>query len=74
MERVTIKIPKPLYDRIKNLIKDTSYSSVTEFIVDILRDLVAFDTEKIKDEFDMHSLTKEELEEIKRRLKSLGYL
>ncbi|AJG40178.1 hypothetical protein TRQ7_01655 [Thermotoga sp. RQ7] len=73
MERVTIKIPKPLYDKIKQIIEGTSYSSVTEFIVDVLRDLVSLDLQK-EDEFSMTSLTKEEIEAIKRRLKNLGYL
>ena len=73
MERVTIKIPKPLYDKIKQIIEGTSYSSVTEFIVDVLRDLVSVDLRK-EDEFTMNSLTKEEIEEIKKRLRNLGYL
>ena len=73
MERVTIKIPKPLYDKIKQIIEGTSYSSVTDFIVDVLRDLVSVDLRK-EDEFTMTSLTKEEIEEIKKRLRNLGYL
>ncbi len=40
-DRATIKIPKPLYDSLKLLIKDTGFSSVTDFIIFILRDIVA---------------------------------
>jgi len=64
---VTIKIPRPLYDRLKNIIGDSGFSSVNEFVVYVLRDLVSlgFDDEK--------ELTKEETETIKKRLKNLGY-
>ncbi|PLV59323.1 CopG family transcriptional regulator [Thermotoga sp. KOL6] len=74
MDRVTIKIPKSLYARIKKVIEGTSYNSVTEFVVDVLRDLVSSGIEKVNDEFEMTSLTKEEIKAIKRRLKNLGYL
>lgn len=64
---MTIKIPRPLYDRLKNIIGDSGFSSVNEFVVYVLRDLVSlgFDDEK--------ELTKEETETIKKRLKNLGY-
>lgn len=66
-DKVTIKIPRPLYDRLKNIIGDSGFSSVNEFVVYVLRDLVSlgFDDEK--------ELTKEETETIKKRLKNLGY-
>ena len=64
---MTIKIPRPLYDRLKNIIGDSGFSSVNEFVVYVLRDLVSlgFDDDK--------ELTKEETETIKKRLKNLGY-
>lgn len=31
-DRVTIKIPRPLYEKLKQIIQGTSYSSVTEFV------------------------------------------
>jgi metal-responsive CopG/Arc/MetJ family transcriptional regulator len=66
-DKVTIKIPRPLYDRLKNIIGDSGFSSVNEFVVYVLRDLVSlgFDDDK--------ELTKEETETIKKRLKNLGY-
>jgi metal-responsive CopG/Arc/MetJ family transcriptional regulator len=66
-DKVTIKIPRPLYDRLKNIIGDSGFSSVNEFVVYVLRDLVSlgFDDDK--------ELTKEETDTIKKRLKNLGY-
>jgi len=69
MDRVTIKIPKKLYEQIKELIKDTGFSSVTDFIVYVLRDIVA--SGKLKEEA---GISKEEIEAIRKRLKMLGYL
>jgi hypothetical protein len=68
-ERVTIKIPKALYVHISEIIKDTGFSSVTDFIVYVLRDVVS-----IKADEPSKYLSKTEVESIRKRLKSLGYL
>lgn len=68
-ERVTIKIPKALYNNIQNIIKDTGFSSPTDFIVYVLRDVIS-----AKPEDASAFLNKDEVESIRRRLKSLGYL
>jgi metal-responsive CopG/Arc/MetJ family transcriptional regulator len=68
-KKVTIKIPKPLYNNISEIIEGSGFNSVTEFIVYILRDLVS--STALKKE---PSLSKSEIELIKKRLKSLGYL
>ena len=68
-QRVTIKIPKELYDKLTEIIKNTGFSSVTEFIVFTMRTLAMGGKIKEKDKFK-----KEEIREIKRRLKKLGYL
>ena len=68
-KKVTIKIPKPLYDNIGEIIEGSGFNSVTEFIVYILRDLVS--SRALKKE---PSLSKSEIELVKKRLKSLGYL
>lgn len=68
-ERVTIKIPKTLYNNIQNIIKDTGFSSVTDFIVYVLRDVIS-----MKSEGSSVTLNKDEIESIRKRLKSLGYL
>lgn len=66
-DKVTLKIPRPLYDKLKKIIEESGFSSVNEFIVYVLRDLVASGTE------DKDELTKEEMEAIKKRLQNLGY-
>ncbi|MDH4220521.1 MAG: CopG family transcriptional regulator [Candidatus Aminicenantes bacterium] len=73
--KVTIKIPGPLYNRIAKIVAGSGFNSVTDFIVYVLRDLVSTKGEsatfkKIEDD----SLSKEEIEAIRKRLKSLGYL
>ena len=40
-DKVTLKIPRPLYDKLAQIIEGTGYSSVTEFAVYVLRDLAA---------------------------------
>jgi len=69
MDRVTIKIPKMLYDQLKTMVKDTGFSSVTDFIVYVLRDIAASGNLK-----DTGGLTKQEIELVRKRLKLLGYL
>lgn len=66
--KVTIKIPRPLYNRIKKIVEGSGFNSVTDFIVYVLRDIVS--SKDVDDEL----LTKEELLAIRKRLKSLGYL
>lgn len=65
-DRVTLKIPRPLYDRIKTVIEGSGFSSVNEFVVYILRDLISQSKEK-------RDLSSEEIEAIRQRLKNLGY-
>jgi len=68
-EKVTLKIPKPLYDTLKEVIKDTGFNSVTDFVVYVLRDIASTRSRR-EDE----PLTTREVELIRDRLKSLGYL
>ncbi|MBC7286864.1 MAG: CopG family transcriptional regulator [Armatimonadetes bacterium] len=66
--KVTIKIPRPLYNRIKQLIEGTGYDSPTDFIVHVLRDIVSSHGEPESE------LTADDLARIKSRLQRLGYL
>jgi len=68
-KKVTIKIPKPLYDNLSEIIEGSGFNSVTEFIVYVLRDLIS--SMPVNKE---PSLTRGEIEMVKKRLKSLGYL
>lgn len=67
-DRVTLKIPRPLYERLKRAIEGTGFRSVNEFVVHVLRDLVA------EVEGDRAELTPEEVRIIRERLRKLGYL
>jgi len=73
--KVTIKIPGPLYNRIAKIVAGSGFNSVTDFIVYVLRDLVSTKGEaKTLKKIEDASLSKEEIEAIRKRLKSLGYL
>jgi hypothetical protein len=67
---VTLKIPRPLYERLQQVIEGTGFHSVTEFCVYVLRDLASSHAPSVDEE----SLTNDEVVAIRRRLRSLGYL
>jgi metal-responsive CopG/Arc/MetJ family transcriptional regulator len=69
-DRVTLKIPRPLYEKLKTVIEGSGFRSVNEFVVYVLRDLVALKQGEADAEKD---LSKDEIEAIKQRLKNLGY-
>ncbi|MDQ4064840.1 MAG: CopG family transcriptional regulator [Actinomycetota bacterium] len=85
---VTLKIPRPLYERLKQVIDGSGFHSVTEFAVYVLRDLVSHHAAQRGDplptvpstaadpaaETDVQPLSPEEIEAIRKRLESLGYL
>lgn len=67
--KVTIKIPRPLYQNIKEIIEGTGFDSPTDFIVYVLRDVVSYNISA-----EQNILRKDEVQMIRRRLKSLGYM
>ncbi len=67
--KVTLKIPRELYQRLSQMIVGTGFSSVTEFIVFVMRTLASGG--EIKRE---NRLTAEEVRAIRERLRRLGYL
>jgi metal-responsive CopG/Arc/MetJ family transcriptional regulator len=67
MERVTIKIPKELYKKLKDMIEGTGFTSVTDFIEFVMRTVASGG--KLKED-----LAAEEIEMVRKRLKALGYL
>ena len=74
--KVTVKIPRPLYERILQVIEDSGFNSPTDFIVFVLRDLVG-DRALEKDNPDAglkQNFSRDELSEIRRKLENLGYL
>jgi len=68
-QKVTIKIPRELYQRLVEMVEGTGFSSVTEFIVFIMRTLASGGEIKGEDR-----LTAKEIRAIRERLRRLGYL
>ena len=68
--KVTVKIPRPLYVRIQQVIENSGFNSPTDFIVFVLRDLVGEKAQVDASE----RFSPEELLAIKRKLRNLGYL
>lgn len=67
--KVTVKIPRPLYRKIQQVVEDSGFNSPTDFIVYVLRDLMGEADAAATTEFNQ-----EELDDVKRKLKNLGYL
>ncbi len=68
-DKVTIKIPRRLYNHLRNIIEDSGFNSVTDFIVYVMRDIASTGRTEAGD-----PLTREEIDQIRQRLKNLGYL
>ena len=67
-DRVTIQLSRNLYEKAEKFIKDSgAFQSVDELIEFLLNEALSEDQESYK-------MTKEEEEEIKKRLRSLGYI
>ncbi len=76
---VTLKIPRPLYEQLKQVIEGSGFHSVTEFAVYVLRDLVSHRERRPtappkEPAAEVDPLSPEEIEAIRDRLQSLGYL
>ena len=87
--QVTLKIPRPLYEQLQQVIEDSGFHSVTEFATYVLRDLVSHHrrgeplpepseggaTAAVRAAHDdVEPLNPDEIEAIRQRLQSLGYL
>ena len=68
-DKVTIKIPRELYRKLTQMAGGTGFSSVTEFIVFVMRSL-ASSGEMVGED----KLSEVERRAIRERLKRLGYL
>ena len=63
-----VSLPADLYDRIEERAGDTGFGSVEEYVTFVLEEV-------LKDEGDeAPAFSKEEEEEVKKRLRALGYL
>lgn len=68
MQKKNVAIPAELYTQIEERIKGTEFASVEEYIIFVLEEVL-----KEEDESE-DILTPEEEEQVKERLKGLGYL
>ena len=68
--KVTVKIPRPLYRKIQQVVEGSGFNSPTDFIVYVLRDLMG--EAEVSD--TAPEFSQEELDDVKRKLKNLGYL
>ena len=66
-EKNMVSIPTPLYNKIKERIKDSEFASVSDYVVYVLHELMSEGESE-------DSLSEEDEEKIKSRLRSLGYL
>jgi Arc/MetJ-type ribon-helix-helix transcriptional regulator len=66
--KVTVKIPRPLYRKVQLVVEGSGFNSPTDFIVYVLRDLMGEAEEHPRE------LIQEELDDVKRKLRNLGYL
>ena len=66
----TVSIPVPLYERIKALIAGTGFTSVSQFVTYVLREVVS----EMEREKAQAAISEEEKREIIERLRSLGYI
>jgi len=67
-ERETVFLHAELYSRIEERVKATAFSSVDEYVMFVLEEVL-----KEEEEEEEKAFSKEEEEEVKKRLKALGY-
>jgi len=66
----TVSIPITLYNRIRELIRGTGFTSVSQYVTYVLREVVtAHENERYKEPF-----TEEDRKKIIEKLKRLGYI
>ena len=69
-KHTTVSIPLPLYRNIKKRIEGTGFTSVSDYVTYVLREVLASLEEEEKEEV----FSEEEEEKVKERLRALGYL
>jgi len=67
-EKVSIKISKQLYDKVKKYIEEQGgFSSVEEFVEFVINEVLS-------EESESYEMSKEDEEKVKERLRALGYI
>lgn len=68
-KHTTISIPTPLYEKVKDTIKETGFTSASDYITYVLREILS--SEKSGKE---EVWTSDDEKKVRNRLKSLGYM
>jgi Arc/MetJ-type ribon-helix-helix transcriptional regulator len=66
----TVSIPTPLAENIKRRIEGTGFNSISSYVTYVLRQVLS----SMDEEEQREPMSKEDEEEVKRRLKALGYI
>ncbi len=67
----SVSIPIPLFEKVKKRIEGTGFTSVSDYVTFVLREVLASEEE---DAEDKEAFSKEDEEKVKERLRALGYL
>jgi len=67
---VIVSIPVQLYEKIKQRIEGTEFTSVSDYVTYVLTEVLA----SLEEEEEEEVFTEEEEEKVKERLRALGYL
>lgn len=65
----SVSIPTPLFEKVKERIEGTGFSSVSSYVVYVLREVLSEEAGQQSEPF-----TGEDEERVKERLRALGYL
>lgn len=65
----SVSIPTPLFEKVKERIEGTGFSSVSSYVTYVLREVLSKDSAEKSEPF-----SREDEERVKDRLRSLGYL
>ena len=66
-KHTTVSIPKPLAEKVEELIEGTGFTSVSSFVAYVLRQIVS-------EREHAEPFSKEDEEKVKTRLRALGYI
>jgi Arc/MetJ-type ribon-helix-helix transcriptional regulator len=66
----TVSVPTPLIQKIKVRIEGTGFTSVSDYVTYVLREVIA----SLEEEEKQKPFSREEEEKVKDRLRALGYL
>ncbi len=68
----TVSIPIPLFKKVEERIRGTGFTSVSSYVTYVLREILA--EEERRDRDDQQPFSKEDEERVKDRLRALGYI